>query len=320
MFGGKMESRKIIGFGNSSYVISLPKSWVSRNKLRKGDTIYLDEKIDDLVITTSETPKKEEKEVIINIDDKNIDEIKREIANAYIHNNHTIIILGKNVEKLSQTIREDMIHNLMALEIIEQTSNRIITKDFLDMDQIKIIDLVRQIDIIIRSIMMDTKNRISNDLYKNIMERDKNINRLSFLAFRAIKYALENPNVAKKQKLDYPSLLNYWLIIVYLEEIADELKRFVRYLLKIKLKKKEFDVLIQYYGELVDCYMSTFKFFYTQNKKEAYKMIQKRNNLIKSINLFCETYSNKKEVPFVTEKMKAIIFLIHKINKITFSV
>jgi len=314
-----MEARKIIGFGNSSFVISLPKSWIARNKLKKGDTVYLDEKVDDLVVASSEYPKKEEKEVVINIEGKNFDEIRREISNAYIHNNHTIILIGKNIEKISQQIREDIVHNIMALEIVEQTSNKIITKDFLDMDQINIKDLIRQIDIIIRSIMMDSKDVLNKDIYDNIMERDKNINRLSFLAFRSIKYLLENPAVAKKQKFDYPFLMNYWLVIVYLEEIADELKRFIRLFIHSKLKKKEIKGILDLQKEITDYYLSTLKFFYTENKKEAYKLIQKRDCLIKSLNSFLENnYSNKK-MSFVIEKLRTLVFLIHKLNKITFS-
>ena len=38
-----MEFRKLIKFGNSSYVVSLPKKWIIRNRLEKGAVIYIDE-------------------------------------------------------------------------------------------------------------------------------------------------------------------------------------------------------------------------------------------------------------------------------------
>ena len=38
-----MEYRKLIKFGNSSHVISIPNNWLKKNNLNKGDTVYLDE-------------------------------------------------------------------------------------------------------------------------------------------------------------------------------------------------------------------------------------------------------------------------------------
>ena len=46
-----MEYRKLISFGKSSYVVSLPKSWVVQNKLKKGDLLYFDEKEKDLILS-----------------------------------------------------------------------------------------------------------------------------------------------------------------------------------------------------------------------------------------------------------------------------
>ncbi|MBS3134491.1 AbrB/MazE/SpoVT family DNA-binding domain-containing protein, partial [Candidatus Woesearchaeota archaeon] len=38
-----MEHRNLIKFGNSSFVISLPKDWIDRNKLKKGDAIFIEQ-------------------------------------------------------------------------------------------------------------------------------------------------------------------------------------------------------------------------------------------------------------------------------------
>ena len=36
-----MESRKLIKFGKSSYVVSMPKPWVLNNRLKEGNTLFL---------------------------------------------------------------------------------------------------------------------------------------------------------------------------------------------------------------------------------------------------------------------------------------
>ena len=42
-----MEFRKLISFGKTSFVMSLPKGWVVKNKLKKGDLIALEEREDE---------------------------------------------------------------------------------------------------------------------------------------------------------------------------------------------------------------------------------------------------------------------------------
>jgi bifunctional DNA-binding transcriptional regulator/antitoxin component of YhaV-PrlF toxin-antitoxin module len=37
------EVRRLIKFGDSSHVVSIPKDWIEKNNLQKGDLIFLDE-------------------------------------------------------------------------------------------------------------------------------------------------------------------------------------------------------------------------------------------------------------------------------------
>lgn len=52
-----MNSRKIIQLGNSSYVISVPKNWVKRNKLSKGDRLLVQENGKNDLIVRKQTGK-----------------------------------------------------------------------------------------------------------------------------------------------------------------------------------------------------------------------------------------------------------------------
>src|SRR3989344_2437396 len=133
-----MEYRKIISFGKSSFVVSLPKTWVRQNKLHKGDLIYFDEQNNDLLLQ----PKKDEretleKEIIISIDGKDIRRVQRETIAAYIQNYKTIILQGDEVKEKAK-ILQSFIQNLVALEILEQDSKKIVAKDFLNINDISL--------------------------------------------------------------------------------------------------------------------------------------------------------------------------------------
>ena len=101
-----MEYRKLIKFGNSSHIISLPNSWVKKNKLRKGDLIYYTENGNNELVLN---PKlKDEKqgvtEIMIDITNKNLNEMRREIHSAYINNFNTINIIGKDLKQLDNLL------------------------------------------------------------------------------------------------------------------------------------------------------------------------------------------------------------------------
>src|SRR3989338_10259154 len=133
-----METRRLIQFGKSSLIISLPKAWIDRNKLKKGDLIYLDEKTDTLNIQPKVTEDTRcSREITIEVQNKDSRMLLNEITAAYINNYNMIIIRGERVASLAKEIR-DIIHNLIALEIMEQTGTRIIARDFLNMKETSI--------------------------------------------------------------------------------------------------------------------------------------------------------------------------------------
>ena len=95
-----MEYRKLISFGKSSYVVSLPKGWVVQNKLKKGDLIYLEESGPNLILTSHvDSNNIKEKESIIDVDGKDVRLIDREVSSAYIQNNRLIILKICGVRK-----------------------------------------------------------------------------------------------------------------------------------------------------------------------------------------------------------------------------
>ena len=119
-----VDFRKLISFGKSSYVISLPKNWIDKNKLEKGSLISVREDTDNLVLSPKiESAKEEAKKITISVDNKEYRRIKREIIAAYINNFQTIVLTGKDLKTKAADLR-DILHNIMPPEIMEQTSDR----------------------------------------------------------------------------------------------------------------------------------------------------------------------------------------------------
>ena len=72
-----MEYRKLIKFGESSFVVSIPKTWMTKNNLKKGDLVYFSENGNNELIIAPQLKEedKEEKKIIINADNKDIKKI-----------------------------------------------------------------------------------------------------------------------------------------------------------------------------------------------------------------------------------------------------
>ena len=272
-YGGvRMEARKIISFGKSSHVISLPKPWMEEYKLKKGDSVFLENRGKELALYPQKREEKKElQSIVVNVDGKNMDLIKMEIVSAYLNNNDVIEIRGEGIIKQSPEIKK-IIHDLSGLEIIEETAKKIVAKDLLDMNEISIKTLIRRIDNIIRSMIIDSIQSLNQDLSDSITDRDVDVNRLVFLSYRVIRGLLRNNHLARSFDITNSELLFSWVIVTKLEKIGDQTKRISRVLQEKKFGNKNKQELEKIYKLLKENYEKVMKAYYTNNKELAYEI------------------------------------------------
>jgi phosphate uptake regulator len=275
-----MEYRKIIEFGKTSFVISLPKYWVRKNNLVKGDLISLNEKKDNLIISPRETKEiHQPTRTTILTETKELPEIQAEIIAAYLANYDVIEIRGRNLPDYVLDVKK-AIKDLIGLELIEQEDNRLISRDLINIKEVSIESLIRRMDIIIRSMVKDSTASAHEDYYESIFHRDKDVNKLTLLLKRVIKLALDEPHVAEKLKRKNKQLLRDWNIVCLLESVGDEVKRISRIYRKLdkhKTKVKEVNSLLgQKYFEIM-------KAFHKNNIVAARKINLQHQNRMKTI-------------------------------------
>ena len=101
-----MDIRKLISFGKGTFIVSMPKHWVEKNHLKKGDLISIEDYGHELVISASSEEKKLDlMEILIDASDKGIDLLKAEIVSAYLSGCDSINILLSQNSKNSQQIK-----------------------------------------------------------------------------------------------------------------------------------------------------------------------------------------------------------------------
>ncbi len=302
-----MDYRRIIKFGNSSHVVSVPKSWMEKNKLKKGDMLnVIENSSGELVFNANnntEDKKSKLKKKSIIADGKDIEIVRREIFAAYINDFNIIEIKGENLKEDFIKIRE-ILRNLVGLDVIEQTQDKLLLRDFLNLYDVSMDDLVRRIDILIRSMINDCRCGVTEDILLDVVRRDEDVNKLVFLGFRVIKRALLDPSLQKELGMDNVALSEAWKLLTAMEKVADELKRTTRLLTYLEFdgkicKKgcKKFDVVI---GTFEKEYYDVMKAYYTNNLDLAYNVAYRKKGIMSDF----DRYFEKNKTPLVGKIME----------------
>jgi phosphate uptake regulator len=306
--GGKMDFRKIIAFGKSSFVISLPKSWLETHKLKRGDVVFLEQESDKLVLMPKEKEEqKEEKKAFINTDGKDAKMVRREIISAFLNYNDYLVIEGKNMHRFSDDIKR-IIHNLMAFEIIEQSGTRIVAKDFLKVGDIIIKDYFRRADIIVRSMIKDLIDEQFTS-YGNIAERKDSVNRVYLLILKLLKAVLSNISLMKKIDLKGEEIITYYRACIALQKTASFIQFIASNIADTSLKYRQ--NLREMLKELNAYYINVMKAFYAQDIEKAYSFSHIRDEAVEKISSSLSRGA-KQEILLVEQVINAY-FELHEI-------
>ena len=308
--------RKLIKFGNSSFVVSLPNKWVKMNKLEKGATVNLHENGNNELILSLQGQVAEEKlkEITLDLKGKDEKEIQREIVSSYIYGYDVI-----NVKGFTDNLRtvRNVIYSLIGLEIVEQDKNVLVVKSLLSLEDISIEKYVRRIDMVIRSMMEETLSRHKENMYSHLKDRDRDVNRLTYLLLRVIKCCIDNPRLAQSKNYPLIELFRTWSLLSNLEGIGDECKRISRLYSKTKGKhamQREFEIIFK---NLHHFYIDMITAYYKQDKTQAYNLASQNNNLFNFYETLLEKSSSIYEVSLI-EKFKNMASNIKGISRLTY--
>lgn len=309
-----MDVRKIIEFGRGSYVVSLPKGWLDKNKLRKGDVLNATQGLNEVIFSTSQIkPKSDPIKITIVADEKDMTRIEAEIVSAYLNNADSIEVLSKNLRTNAMQIK-NILRNLSGMEILEQTSSKIFAKNLINLNEIALPTIIRRMDIITRGMIEDSIKSFEENYYESIRTRDWDVNRLFYLASRVIRAGLKDHREAQRLNTSPLELQTSHLMILRLEKVADRQKRIARELqgctIPIKLKVEIHTI----YTEIKDKYLEVMKAYYTKNKELAFTVEVTNKDRIDRLNAIQDKLNNPKCTRII-ENLKATTAEIRSMAK-----
>jgi len=226
------EARKLQLTGGSTYIISLPRKWVTRNQLRKGSSLILREERDgSLSLAPSGLAKQEKKEdafiKVARKDESNA--IIRKAVSAYLVGYNLIHLRAQSQEQLSSqqrnALKDFARHYLVGTEIVTDTPSELTLQILLSYPELTVESALRRMSIITSSMHKDSMTalrEIDHQLAKAVIDTDTEVDRFNLYIIRQLKLAIANPRIITEIGLTGArDCLGYRLITKSVERTAD---------------------------------------------------------------------------------------------------
>jgi len=246
----EIEVRKLQITGGSTYVLSLPKEWVTQNKLKKGSSLVIREEEDGaLSILPPEMGKPERpEEAFIEVSPKdNPDALTRKAVAAYLVGYNTIHVRAKSQQQLHSrqrnTLKTFARRLLVGTEIVTDTSTELTLQVLLSYPELSVPSALRRMCIITSSMHKDAITALKGldrQLAEDIIATDSEVDRFHLYIIRQLKMAVQNPRIIKEIGLTNPrDCLGYRLITKTVERTADHAADIARNILLLKKRLDE---------------------------------------------------------------------------------
>jgi len=262
------ETRKLQITGGSTYVISLPKKWVTQNGLEKGSPLLIrQEENGGLEVVPPEIgkPEKSEEAFVRVSSDKSSESLIRKTVAVYLQGYNIIHIRAKDQKEILSTQRNAVKtfarNMLVGTEIVIDTSIELTLQVLLSYPELSVPSALRRMTIITASMHKDAITALKNLDYQmasDVRATDYEVNRFHLYIIRQLKIAIQNTRIITDIGLKSPKdCLGYRLITKMVERTADHATNIAKNVLL--LKKPLDDEFLQTIQEMNKVAISSFE-------------------------------------------------------------
>lgn len=241
----KEETRKIQFTGKSSYIISLPKQWITDLGLKQGDQVKV---IRQGSSTLEIYPSKYQprtiqiEDAMMEIDsEEEPSSIVRKIISLYFLGFKTINIKPKSGRiKPTQrnAIKEAVKRMLMGSEIISDSTNGITIQVLVNLLELSIDGAFKRMIHLAKSMLGDAILSVKErnfDLAQEVINTDDEVDRFGFYIIRQLKIAIQNEYMIKEMGFrNARDCLGYRLVVKNIERTGDHAAFIAQDLLEFK--------------------------------------------------------------------------------------
>jgi phosphate uptake regulator len=226
-----MEIRHVQLTGGSSYIITLPKEWITTYNIKKNDPLGIQIQSDGtLLLTPKLTQEQHQKTKIFDVSlISKPTYLLQELIGAYIAGYTSIKITSPT--RLSMAVQK-VIRSFTQLaigpEVIEETEKSVILKDLLNPTEMPFDQTIKRMHVIVKRMHEDVMRALQEKdktLAMDAISRDNDVDRLHWFVARQYNMLLQNASLANKMNITIETASTCYLISRIIERIGDHIVR-----------------------------------------------------------------------------------------------
>jgi phosphate uptake regulator len=217
-----MDLRKIQKTSSGTFFVCLPKAWAEKNGLDRGTHVSITETADGTLVINPKYDVERNPQVAVITPSPLLDRL---IIEKYLLGYDIIQVEAK--DRISPLDRERVKHastQLVGLEIVEENHSKIVMQCLLEPSTFPPQKILRREYSIVSGVHRDAVTALlegDQELAKNVVARDNEVNRLYFLLVRILRTVIQNPGLSEKLGILPIDCLDYRLAASLVESIGD---------------------------------------------------------------------------------------------------
>ncbi len=198
-----MDSRKIQRSVSGSYIITLPKEWVEKHGLEKGERVSLVLNEDGILnLVPATRPSNSVQECYQNFDEYETPSlVERRVKACYVEGDDVIIVNSKNFIPPEAKARIKMAAGeLIGMELSEDFANKMVLRTLVDPARFPVRDLMKRIYVLASSMHQDSMEalrRREESLARDVVQREREVEKLYRLLLRQLMISAKRIEVAR---------------------------------------------------------------------------------------------------------------------------
>ncbi len=228
---GGFHGRRIQKTGGSTYIISLPKNWVTARGLGPGDVLLFTPRADGSLTIFAETTghAEAERRVVDVSNTMDSEHLFRRLIAEYIAGYPLLEIRteGRMSPRTREVVR-NFAQRMIGPEILEETSESVILQDVVGANPLPIPSIIRREHQMVRAMHADAMAAFrarDATIARDVIDRDWEVDRLHWFLEKQVTSALRDARVLATLELTLPECSTYLLASRVLERIADHAVR-----------------------------------------------------------------------------------------------
>jgi phosphate uptake regulator len=289
--GGVTDTRKVQITGKSTFIVTLPKKWVTSSRLTAGTQVGFSYQEDGSVLLVP--PDVGEEHLVRKIRaDRNIEDLERDITALYVLGNcHIIEVHGTEITAGTRDMIKNLCKRLIGFEIVESSGNRILIQNLLNTEDFTIEKAAKRMFSLV-FLMFDDLARVleENDtlLCRELASRSIEIDRTYFLVSRMYLGKMNVKNVSVKDDLNLTQAFYYRLATEDIDRISDHITKIVSHFENGNITPEFSSQMAELCQTLRDMFRDAFESFKLADSELANNIITRGMELESVIGAFRE--------------------------------